>query len=191
MINDFINKPWVPIALWVVLYTSDYLSTIAAARLYSAGEHFGYSEGYELTPYYAADVARLRWFSPRFLLMLFTYSGWLLFAYFSASLIGSQTIFGLAWGFLVLLELAIHVRHARNLFFFYYAKRSCGIQGRIDVAHWLSLRESAAELLSFGFIFLFIFLITQSLPVAGGAISCTVVGINHALGSAKNRKAQH
>jgi len=190
MINDFFNKPWVPIALWVVLYTSDYLSTIAAARLYSAGEHFGYSEGYELNPYYAADVARLRWFSPRFLLSLFIYSGWLLFAYFSASFIGSQVIFGLTWGFLVLLQLAIHVRHARNLLFFYYAKRSCGIQGRINVAHWLSLRESAAELISFGFIFLFIFIITQSPPVAGGAISCAAVGINHVLGSVKKRGAR-
>jgi hypothetical protein len=54
----------------------------------------------------------------------------------------------------------------------------------------LALRLSAAELTASGVVLLFVFLITGSLPVAGGAVACAALGINHILRSVRLRKIE-
>jgi hypothetical protein len=188
MLNDpFMNRIWIPVSLWILLYTSDYLLTIAGARIYATGarEHFEYPGGYELNPYFAQDVARLQWFSFRFVMALILYGGLLL-----ACSIAWRELFALSWGSLIFPLLVVLVRHVRNVVFFYHVKRTDGVQGRVCVAHWLSLRSSAAEWFSFGVVFLFLYLLTASLPVAGGAIGCMFHGIRSTRSSVKSRRAQ-
>jgi hypothetical protein len=121
VIGLFLDSMWPGLLVWVVLYTSDYLLTLAGARLYHAGvrETIVFQGSYELTPYYQDDVDSLRVFSPRFVLAL-AVTTLLLGVIWQLSLgvISYPPAYLVGFGGLVLLELAIHVRHVRNLFLF-------------------------------------------------------------------------
>jgi hypothetical protein len=54
-----------------------------------------------------------------------------------------------------------------------------GVQGQLQYARWLSLRQSAAELLGFGALFGFQALALSSWFLAGGAFACLVTGAQH------------
>jgi hypothetical protein len=188
MLNGlFMERIWIPIGIWVLVYTSDFILTMIGARLYSSGanKHFDYSGGYELNPYFPKDVARLQWFTFNFFLALALYGGLLV-----VCSTGPRELFALAWGFLIFPQLYIHMRHVRNLVFFYHVKRSDGVEGKVRVAHWLSLRSTAAEWISFGALLLFTYGITASLPVAGGTIACVLYGIRYMQRSGRSRKSQ-
>jgi hypothetical protein len=188
-LGDFLtDRLWAVLTLWVLLYISDYLLTIAGAKLHRADPqgHFVFADGYELNPYFAEDVARLRLFSTKFLWALALYSGWLALVYAA----WTRELFAVSWGALIFLELVVHIRHIRNLVLFKTAKDSNAVQGRIGYARWLALRLSGAEMIASGVVLLFVFLITGSLPVAGGALSCAALGIKHIIRSAKLRRVE-
>ena len=185
----FINHVWIATGVWALLYCSDYALTLACARMYRAGvdKHLVFKH-LELTPYYQKDIAELRVFSPRFVLMLGLTSGiiWL-----TGSLQGwlggswplppnwAQNFYRFLLGGLLLMEAAVHVRHVRNVGLFLYARDSRGIQGRLVYSPWLSYRSSAIELFGFAAVFLMSFLVTSSWFFAGGAFKCIVEGAKH------------
>jgi hypothetical protein len=82
-------------------------------------------------------------------------------------------------GTLLLLELAVHVRHLRNLALFRAIARNDGIRGRIEYSRAVALRMSMVELTAFAGMFFIIFLFTWSSFVPGGAIACLAVGQQH------------
>src|SRR6266849_7562479 len=64
------DNPWFALAAWLLSYVADYFLTLYSARIYREGarDHFAFEGSLELTPYYQADIDRLRRVSPRFIL---------------------------------------------------------------------------------------------------------------------------
>jgi hypothetical protein len=193
MLDDFFsNHVGLGVSLWALVYCSDYILTILAARKYEAGakKHFLVEGGIELTPYFQNDVARRRWISPRFLLAL-VFSSTLL------GLLGALTkesfheLFAFCLVGYLLLELAVHIRHARNLLLFSYLSRSQGVQGQLTYSRWLTLRVSATELAAFGFAFFLFYLGTGQWAFLGGATLCWVTCLKHLRLSLKAKKASY
>jgi hypothetical protein len=182
----FLNNVWLAIAVWSILYLMDYIFTLKAARMYHAGakKHFSFAGGYELNPIFKEDIAGLRRFSPRFWLLLFAVGGLLLAIH---SLILPEA-FAFIWGMFIGIQIAIHFRHIRNLMLFHYARNSRGMDGRIEYQHWLSLRLSSIELLSFAALFLLFYIFSKSLFMLGGFAGCFLMGLRHWLDSMKGSK---
>jgi len=83
MIDRYLTEtPWIALAIWVVLYVSDYYLTIWGATLRTEKAAALIDEGgsYELTPAFRADVDALRLVSPTFLWYLLLSMLVLLFA---------------------------------------------------------------------------------------------------------------
>ena len=186
LLNFFLNNVWLAIGLWASLYLVDYIFTLTAARMYYAGvdEHLTFSGGYELNPVFRDDIRGLRLFSFRFwLLMLFV--GGLLLILHSLDL---PEVFSFVWGMFVCIQIAIHLRHIRNLAVFYHARDSKGMSGRIEYQHWLSLRLSSIELFSFSMLFLFLYLFSGTFFILGGAAGCLSLALRHLFDSFKEEK---
>src|SRR5260370_6865600 len=104
LLGLFLNNVWLAIALWAALYCLDYIFTMTAARFYRDGaqQHYSFSEGLELNPFFRDDVAKIRTFSFRFFLILFFVAGLLLIAYE----LNVPEAFAPVWGILVGIQLA-------------------------------------------------------------------------------------
>ena len=187
LLDLFLNNIWLAIALWAGLYCLDYIFTMTAARFYrdGAGKHFVFPEGVELNPFFQDDVAKLRKFSFRFFLLLFFTAGLLLIVYE----LNVPWAFALVWGMFVGIQLANHCRHVRNLVVFSYARRSDGVTGKIQHAHWLSLRLSSVDFFSFGLLFLLLFLFWGHLFALGATLGCLSIALRHLIDSVKKRKS--
>src|SRR2546423_2928091 len=185
LLNLFLNNVWIAIGLWAVLYCLDYLFTVKSARMYTAGvnNHFVFSEGIELNPYFKEDIAKLRRISPRFFFLLLFTSGLLLILWS----LGLPTAFEFGWGALICIQSVIHLRHIRNLAHFHYALASKGLAGKIETAHWLSLRLSSVEFFLFSALFLFIFLLWGSYFILCGATGCLSLALRHLFDSIKQK----
>ena len=173
---------WPGLAAWVALYCSDYALTLHCARLYRAGvnEKIVFEGSYELNPYFQEEIDALRVVSPRFVLALLWTSGSLGVVW----LITRQTwlwpgpyLFLL--GALLLMELAIHVRHLRNLYLFTMALRSDAVRGRIEYGRRLMLTASSIELAAFSLLFLVAFLVAGSPFLLGGSVMCLSTALRH------------
>jgi hypothetical protein len=185
MLSDiFLNSPLASIGLWLLLSVTDSLLTVAGARAYQRGakEHLILPGSYELEPGHQEDVDHYRALSFRFILGLILYAGILWIVHLAAF----KSLFALVWGGLILLQLAIHLRHFGNLVLFHYARHSMGVSGQIRYARWLSLRMSGADFFGYGLLFMTIYLFTGSLIILGGAIACLLIGIKHQLMSMKS-----
>jgi hypothetical protein len=180
LIDLLINNLWLSLGLWVILYISDYYLTIYAARLYQSGvnKHIVYEKGIELTPYYQKDIASLKLFSLRFILMLLLSCLSLMIVWIITA---KQTpvIFEFFIGAFILGEISIHMRHVRNLVIFKYMKYSKGVRGTLEYTKWFSYRVSAIELLEFAILFLFIFFLSNRLFFLGGSIDGLITAIKH------------
>jgi hypothetical protein len=155
----FRNNLWPGLAVCVALYVSDYFLTITCARLYQAGvrDKIVFEGSYEITPYYQKDIDSLRLVSPRFLAVLLLLSVWLSALWWLAVQVSLPDIYFCSLGMLILLELAIHKRHLRNLFLFRAIMRNSGVRGRIEYSRPLTLRMSALDLFNFAGLFFFYF----------------------------------
>jgi hypothetical protein len=174
---------WLAAVLWALTYFSDYAVTLHTARLYQvrAHEHFTFGGSFELTPYYQADVDRLRRWSPRFWLALALSTvlmglAWVL----SVVVLGMPALFTFLAGALLLRQAAVHLRHARNYVLFRAVRDTGEVSGQISYARPLVLRLSAAEFAAWGLLFLALGVVTSSWFLFGGALSCAVTGYQHA-----------
>jgi hypothetical protein len=176
----FLDQLWPGLVAWSILYCSDYGLTIACARLYQAGarEKIAFEGSYEITPYYQRDVNSLRSVRPRFVIALVLSLIWLSAMWWSATA-SWPVMYSLALGAIVGLELAIHMRHFRNLFLFRAIVGTDQVRGRIEYSRVLMLRASSFELLAFSGLFTALVLFTRSSFAAGGAVSCLLVALNH------------
>ena len=179
----FLNSLLASMGLWLLLSITDSLLTVAGAKLYQGTrEQFVFSGSYELEPEHQEDVDSYRAISFTFVLGLILYGGvlWIIYAN------GFKKVFAFVWGGLIFLQLAVHLRHFRNLLLFSYAKRSKGVAGQIKYERWLSLRLSAYEFLGYGLLFSIVFLFTGSLIILGGAVACSLMAIRHWLMAIKS-----
>lgn len=165
--------------LWIALYISDYSLTLFCARLYVAGirDKIVIEGSYELNPFYQKDIDSLRLISPRFVAVLLIMSAFL-YALWNLTRPATPEMYLFVLGMLVGVQLAIHVRHLRNLFTF-RAARTDAIRGRIEYSRPTSLRISAVEMLSFAGLYFVLFGLTGSWFILGGTLSCLTIAIKH------------
>jgi hypothetical protein len=185
----FYASPWPGLVMWIVLYTSDFLMTMTCARLYQRGarERIAFEGSYEITPYYQGDVDALRMFSPRFVLAMIVtcvIQATLWFLTMRSNVLPEAYVF--AVGMMVMIQLTIHVRHIRNLFLFRAVLADDQIKGRIEYGRPAMLRLSAVELLTFAGVYTFLYAITLSWFVLGGAVICAAMALNHRTLAAKH-----
>jgi hypothetical protein len=175
----FLEKFWAGLAVWAALFVSDYALTITCARLYQNGvrDKIVFEGSYEITPYFQRDIDSLRRLSPRFVLALL-WSSVVLFVLWR--LVGQSTpeMYSFFLGAMILVQLAIHMRHFRNLFLF-RAAASDAVRGRIEYSRRVILRSSSFELLEFSGLFLALFAFTHSWFVLGGGMGCLSVAGKH------------
>jgi hypothetical protein len=133
-----------------VLMISDYLLTIAGARLRADvyGRHFR-TQHYELNPAWQSAVAKLRWFNPRHLLITFAFTVFLS-ACIEALGPREQPFVDAIEGFLLGVFGAVNGRHLGNLATFMYLKRHPeSISGSVTMNHELVLWISTVQGLAF------------------------------------------
>jgi hypothetical protein len=182
MINPdfFFNSLWPGLVAWLILYISDYSLTLTCARLYRAGvdKTIAYEGSFEITPYYQQDIDRLKVVSPRFIFALLLSSVWLAMIWW----LGMQSqpaLYQCALGAMILIELAIHIRHMRNLFLFRAMSMGTGVRGRIEYSRSVILQLSAVELGAFAALFAVLFVFTRSWFVLGGSLACVSTCLKH------------
>ena len=174
------RSPWVGVILWILLYLSDYYLTIYSARGFREIGHFQFEGSFELTPQYQKDIDALRPISKLHLSLLILYSLlllgiWYVFVYF----LGLPWAYLLYLGMFLLLEVAVHLRHFRNVFLIREIRRNGGVLGEILYKKWFSYRVSAFELYLYFGLFLIVAALESSPFFLGGALICFGNGFKH------------
>jgi hypothetical protein len=103
----------------------------------------------------------------------------LLVWWLSVRLLGLPAFFEFAAGALFLREAAVMLRHARIISTAILARSGQAMQGKISYSHWFNLQLSGLELLTFANFLLIITLVDGSWTFLGGALACTVIGLQH------------
>ena len=183
------RSPWIGVILWMILYISDYYLTVYSARGFKEIGLFQFEGSFELTPQYQKDIDALKPVSRLHLLLLVLYSLlivgiWYLFVYF----LGLPWAYLLYPGMFLLLEVAVHLRHLRNIFLIREIGKNAGASGQISYKKWFSYRVSAFELYLYFGLFLIVAALESSPFFLGGAIMCFGNGFKHNL-LAKKAKA--
>lgn len=166
--------------LWIILYTSDYSITVYCARGFREIGHIQFEGSFELTPQYQKDIDDLRPVSKLHITLLAIYSLVILLVWW----VTHVTVY-LEWaypfylGMFLLLEVAVHVRHLRNVAIIREVRKSGGIDGQIAYKKWFSYKISANDLYLSATLFLIVALLTYSLFFLGGAVMCYATGFKH------------
>jgi hypothetical protein len=176
----FLDHLWPVIAVWSVLYISDHTLTVwcARLRLRGASEKIVHEGSYELNPVFQREVDALQWISFRFLLA-FILTNLLLILIWLLDVQSSSELHSFVLGAFVCIQLAIHVRHLRNLFVFSAMIGTDTVRGRIEYSRSFILRTSAVEFLAFSGLYAVLFLFTRSWFVIGGVFACLLLAGKH------------
>lgn len=173
------TSPWYGVILWVILYISDYSLTIYSARGFREIGHFQF-EVFELTPHFQKDVAALKTISRRHVTLLVLISILIVLLWWiTRQILFFPWTYLLLLGMFLLMEIAIHFRHLRNISLIREIRRGGGVDGQISYRKWFSYRISAFELYMFSALFLIVAVLNYSPFFLGGAFSCCAVGFNH------------
>jgi len=180
MENWLAISPIPGVVLWIILYTSDYYLTIYSARGFREIGHFQFEGSFELTPQYQKDIDALKPVSRLHIVLMIAYS-LLIFAiwWLTRITIYIQWSYLLYLGMFLLLEVAVHLRHLRNVSLIREIKKNGGLEGQISYRKWFTYRISAFEFYMFSVLFLLIAALTYSLFFLGGAIMCFGTGFKH------------
>ena len=167
-------------ALCGLLYVSDYALTITCARLYRQQERITVEGSYEITPLYQRDIDSLRVVSPRFVFILLLMLGALGFLWILNESSPAPELWQFVLGALVGVQLAVHMRHFRNLALFRsIIKNTASVRGRIEYSRPVALRGSSWECFSFSAFYFVLFAFTGSWFILGGVVSCFLLGLKH------------
>ena len=87
--------------------------------------------------------------------------------------------------------LSVLARHFRTFLLYYYARRSVGLSGRVEMSRWLGLRISAAEFVGWATLWGILFLLLSQWFFFGGMLTCLIAASSHWRWSNKvKRKAE-
>ena len=180
MENWLAISPIPGVVLWIILYTSDYYLTIYSARGFREIGHFQFEGSFELTPQYQKDIDALKPVSRLHIVLMIAYS-LLIFAiwWLTRITVYIHWSYLLYLGMFLLLEVAVHLRHLRNVSLIREIKKNGGVEGQISYRKWFTYRISAFEFYMFSVLFLLIAALTYSLFFLGGAIMCFGTGFKH------------
>ena len=179
MPNFLFEHAWPGMVVWGLLYVSDYALTIVCARLYGRQETIVFEGSYEITPFYQRDVDSLRVVSPRSLFILLLTLSALGFLWMLNESSPAPELWQFALGVLVGVQLAIHMRHLRNLVLFRSINHTELVRGHIEYGRSVILRASSWECFAFSGLFLTLFAFTRSWFILGGAVACFSLGVKH------------
>jgi hypothetical protein len=185
------TSPWPGVILWIILYISDYYLTIYSARGFREVGHFQF-EVFELTPQYQKEVDALKPVSKLHLILLVLYSVLIVFLWWLTRLLPYfPWTYLLYLGMFLLLEVAVHLRHLRNVSLIREIRRnkSKGVEGQLTYRKWFTYRISASEFYTFSALFLMIAVLAYSPFFLGGAIMCFGTGIKHSRFARKAKSA--
>jgi hypothetical protein len=175
------TRPWYGIISWIILYTSDYYLTLYSAHGFREIGHFQFEGSFELTPQYQKDIDALNPISKRHIIALVLSSLFLALLWWLTRLnFYLEPAYLLFLGMFLLMEVAIHLRHFRNISLIHTAWKYGGIEGQVSYKKWFSYRVSANEFYTFAGLFLIIAVLTYSQFFLGGAVACLAVGVRHA-----------
>jgi hypothetical protein len=179
--EDWLATSPIPgVVLWVILYISDYYLTIYSARGFREIGHFQFEGSFELTPQYQKDIDALKPVSKLHVTLLILYSVLIIFIWwFTRLLIYFPWTYLLYLGMFLLLEVAIHLRHLRNISLIREIRKSGGVAGQISYRKWFTYRISASEFYTYSALFLIIAVLNSSTFFLGGAIMCLGTGFKH------------
>ena len=175
-----VTSPWPGVILWIILYISDYYLTLYSAGGFREIGHFQFEGSFELTPQYQKDIDALKPVSRIHLTLLILYSTLIIFIWWI-----TQYFFYLQWAYLLylgmflLLEVAVHIRHLRNVSLIREIRKNGGVEGQIRYQKWFTYKLSALEFYVLSGLFLIIAALTYSLFFLGGAIMCFGTGFKH------------
>jgi len=174
------TNPWYGVILWIILYISDYYLTIYSARGFREIGHFRFEGSFELTPQYQKDIDELKPVSKRHIILLILYSLLIVCIWWLTKQIPFfPWTYMLYLGMFLLMEVAVHLRHLRNIFLIREIKRAGGVEGQITYWKWFSYRISASELYLHSVLFLVIAVLTYSPFFVGGAMVCFGTAFKH------------
>ena len=168
------------VILWIILYISDYYLTLYSARGFREIGYFQFEGSFELTPLYQRDIDALKPVSKRHIVLLVLYSLLIAFIWwFTKRLIFFPWTYLLYLGMFLLLEVAVHLRHLRNISLIREIRKNGGVDGEIRYRKWFSYRISASEFYLYAVLFLIFAILAYSPFFLGGAIMCFATGIRH------------
>jgi hypothetical protein len=174
------TNPIPGVILWIILYISDYSLTIYSARGFREVGHFQFEGSFELTPQYQKDVDALKPVSKRHIILLVLYSLLIILIWwFTKRLLFFPWTYLLYLGMFLLMEVAVHLRHLRNVFLIREIRKNGGVEGQIAYKKWFSYRISASEFYLYSALFLIFAVLTYSPFFLGGAIMCFGTGFKH------------
>ena len=169
------------VILWIILYISDYYLTLYSARGFREIGHVKFEGSFELTPQYQKDIDALNPVSKRHVILLFLYSLLIAFIWWL-----TKQFYFFPWtylfylGMFLLLEVAVHMRHLRNISLIREIRKNGGVEGEISYRKWFSYRISASELYLYAVLFFLFAILTYSPFFLGGSLMCLATGIKHA-----------
>lgn len=183
------TSPWYGVILWVILYTSDYYLTLYSARGFREAGHFQFEGSFELTPQYQKEIDNLRPVSKLHITLLIVYSMFIVFAWWlTRYFVYFDHAYLFYLGMFLLLEVAVHLRHLRNIMMIREVRKNGGMEGQVSYRKWFSYRVSANELYLHATFFLMVALLTYSFFFLGGAVMCYGTGFKHARLAKKARQ---
>jgi hypothetical protein len=177
--NLLFEHAWPGMLVWGLLYVSDYTLTIVCARLYGRQETIVLQGSYEITPFYQRDINSLRVVSPRFVFMLLLTLGALGFLWILNESSPAPELWQFFLGALIGVQLAVHMRHLRNLVLFRSINHTELVRGHIEYGRSVLLRASSWECFAFSGFFLTLFAFTRSWFILGSAVGCFSLGVKH------------
>lgn len=174
------GSPIPGLLLWIALYISDYYMTLAVVRAYKDIGVISFEKSMELTPQFQKDVEAQVRVSRRHAAYLVLVSLLILvFWYASVWFFYWPWLYSFFLGLLLLMEIAVHVRHFRNWYTARLYRREGGLTGSITYSQRFSYLTSAFDLYIFAALFLAFFLLTYSFFFLGGAVACLRIGLAH------------
>ena len=174
------TSPIPGVILWIILYISDYYLTIYSARGFGEVGHFHFEGSFELTPQFQKDVDALKPVSTRHVISLTLSSLFIVLIWWlTKRLPFFPWTYLLYLGMFLLLEVAVHLRHFRNISLIREIRKGGGVEGEIRYRKWFSYRISASEFYLYSALFLSFAVLTYSPFFLGGAIMCFATGIRH------------
>ena len=179
--EDWLATSPIPgVILWILLYISDYRLTIYSARGFREIGHFQFEGSFELTPQYQRDIDALKPVSKLHITLLVLYSLLIVLIWWlTKRLLFFPWTYLLYLGMFLLLEVAVHLRHLRNVSLIREIRKHGGVEGQINYRKWFSYRISASEFYRYSALFLIFAMLTYSPFFLGGAIMCFGTGIKH------------
>ena len=142
MENWLAISPWPGLSLWILLYISDYYLTIYSERGFREIGHFQFEGSFELTPQFQKDIEALKPVSRLHIIMLILHSLLIILIWWL-----TQIFFSFRWAYLfclgmyLLIEVAVHLRHLRNVFLINEARKKWGCRGTDQLSATFFLQD--------------------------------------------------